>query len=247
MKRISLLLFVLFVSTFSVRSQINGTPAQKEKWERFESISDEFSVETPIQLVVDGERDAASSRRYFGELNGRYFYVFSDPIGSKYYFTTINRFLHMWSKAEVTESSETVAKRVTFTDPHGYYQHILVLRTDARVYVAQVVTRNQNDLAAARFISTFGIDGRRQAPPATAAPKTNEKDTSPESGNIAPISKNSNSGIGHGTGSGSGQGSGVGIGVTPTCPDKDSLSCVALKNPHETAASVHRYGSILFD
>jgi TonB family protein len=183
------------------------TPASiAENWRPFHPADDEFTIETPIELREAGEKDAYSSRRYDGFINGTRLYIFSDPLKHSYQIDTVLRFVR--SAGQSLETSKPT--KLSFPDQYGYYQNISVLRSGHRVYVAQTVSDKEDDPLAERFIQSFS--SARE--PVKAVDVTTEPEAvkTEKPGLVLASPVASGSGRGSGNGSGSGDGSGIGSG-----------------------------------
>ena len=194
MKTTNVLLLLLFLAAFSFAQFPEPAPS----WSKYAPLNEEFSVETPTTLGVRGDDKNTSSRKYYGSIAGTYVYIFSDPIRAPYFLSTINRYLADWKQTALT--ADTTAKRILFEDTYGYTHQILVVRTDARVYVAQAVARSGKDDISSRFVDSFAI-GDNRLPVAEKPDQPNETSGGvvvPYSGDITGSEK----GGGIGTGSG---------------------------------------------
>jgi len=201
MKRIIAILLILSASAIYATAQSARPTPVEPKWERFQPPADEFFLETPSKPDVGTAVLGFDSRRYFGQFQGTFFYVFSDPVAKPSYFKTIKEHLKAWGRANGDEKPETTPRTLAFDDPYGYHQRLVIIKTAARIYVVQTVSKTANDEVADRIMSSFGIGDNLLVPESTAEsisePEPKEK--------MFAISK------GGGTGSGSSSGNGTGI------------------------------------
>jgi len=177
-----------------------------EDWRQFHPVDDEFTIETPIELKESGEKDAYSSRRYDGFINGTRLYVFSDRLKSPYQTEVISRFVS--SSAQTLDTPKPT--KLSFRDEYGYWQNLSAWRSASRIYIAQTVGDSEDDPLVKRFIESFSSVGKAVKPvDVTTEPKA-VKTEKPGMVLASPVV--SGSGDGSGIGSGSGDRSGVGSG-----------------------------------
>lgn len=188
-------------------------PDPVPSWTKFAPLNEEFSIETPVNLGVRGDDKATSSRKYYGSINGSYVYIFSDPVRSPYYISTINRYIADWRQNEL--SAETTAKRITYQDTFGYTHHIAVVRTEARIYLVQAVSLAEKDAVSTRFVDSLAISDEKL--PIADAPE--QPDPTP-GGVIVPYDEKSG---GSGNGMGSGNGTGWANSGIPPAPKEAPL------------------------
>lgn len=179
-------------------------------WTKYAPLNEEFSIETPATLGVRGDDKATSSRKYYGSVGGSYVYIFSDPVRSPFYFSTINRYLTAWKQE--TQTAEKNIRRISFEDEYGYTHQLLIVRTEARIYVVQAVAAAVKDSTSTRFIDSFTIGDQKL--PVAEIPDVPD----PTPGGV--ITPYDGTGGGIGTGSGQGMGSGSGFGILPAVPPR---------------------------
>lgn len=208
------LLIVCLISTCSL-TLAQTTTRSDENWRIIQPENEEFTVAVPIDLKSVGARDLKSPRKYSGSIDSVYLYVFSDPIKDRYYFSIISGFLKNWG--QTLEISDSVNKPIllSFRDQYGFWQNILAIRTETRIYLAQTVSRDADDITANRFIKSFGIGTGHsfEIPPAKASANESE----PQVSKAADPSPSKGGGIGTGSGIGSGSGT-VTSGITTGLP-----------------------------
>jgi hypothetical protein len=245
MKRV--LICIFFLTTFAVFCLGQQT---EENWQRFSPEREEFAVDTPTQLKRDGDKDSNSSRKYNGSINGAYLYVFSDPIKKKRYSSDIKRFLSDWGQAtDNVRLDEQGSSTFSFKDPYGFWHHVVFVRTETRVYVAQTVSENRLSEIAARFIKSFGLGEKRFV----RVEKEETADVKPavaDKLSTTPISDGGGkgSGIGRGSdigsGSGPGSGSGVGPGAIPQPSPKQTSPLRILSKSRPAYTDLARFYEI---
>ena len=211
-----------FISLIPLLSFAQKLPRVPEDWRKLQQDTEEFTIDTPLELKNDGKKDAKSSRKYFGSINGTYLYVFSDPVKSPNNLKIVTRFVNLSGKTLAEDIDLSKPTRLTFPDSFGYWQNIVMLRSKTRIYIAQTVSKNENDVVASRFISSFDLgtslpdlikETEVKPDAAIVQSDTTQKGDGSEVGQ--------GSGLGIGSGSGNGSGSGAisgGIGVSPTNP-----------------------------
>lgn len=185
-------------------------------WRTFQPANEEFKIDTPTYLTKEGENDpkesendAKESRKYYSSVNGDYIYVFSDPLKTPDNLKMVKSFVKSMGKTlDETKASESPII-ISFADTYGYWQKIAIIRTAFRIYIAQTVSKDENDPLVDRFIHSFGLGTNR---PFTAEKiEITTKDSSTAA--LVPSSKQSNAGPGNSTGYGQGSGSGSGSGL----------------------------------
>lgn len=155
-------LLVLALTCLAVFSAAVSAQPVLSSWKRVQPTGEEFSVETPIELTVVGS-DRQGARRHMVKLNDAYFYVFSEPLNARFYLGAVNGFLTASGQDKIDLATEDTPVSREFLDPHGYYQCVTAVRTASRVYIAQTVAKDRDDISAKRFISSFAIGESRQA------------------------------------------------------------------------------------
>lgn len=243
MKRIIVILLVLSASTIYATAQSARATPTEAKWERFQPPAEEFFLETPTELTVGAAIPGFYSRRYFGDFQGTFFYVFSDPVGRPSYYATINGHLKAWGQGTGEEKPDTTPRTLAFDDPYGYHQRVVILKTTARIYVVQTVSKTANDDVAARIMSSFGIGDNL-----LTAASTNTTSVEPESGQKeVTVSKSGGTGSGFGSGSGSGNGTGIGSGIdsgSATPPSNPMAPLRIISKPRPGYTDLARFYSI---
>lgn len=198
--------------TFLTATVFAQASKKVENWETFSPVSDEFTIETPLTLEQRGDNQQRSLRKFSGSINGAFLYVFSEP--SKKQNRSAQGYLDMvrdvlpqiGQSADIIPTDGAGSSAVTFKDKFGYWHHLATLRTDARIYIAQTISLDENDATAKRFIGSFG---RGQRPMFTQENDVAEPARVEQK--VFPI------GVGPGNGTGSGTGSGMGsVGAAPS-------------------------------
>jgi len=243
MNRIIAILLVLSASTIYATAQAAKATPTEANWERFQPPADEFFVETPTAMTVGTSVPKFDSRRYYGDFQGTFFFVFSDPVGKPSYHATINGHLKAWGQGTGEEKPETTPRTLAFDDPYGYHQRVVILKTAARIYVVQTVSKTENDEVAARIMSSFGIGDNLLSPVSTNAtsvePESVQKDVAVSKGGAT----GSGSGSGPGSGNGTGNGSGIGTGQA-TPPSNPMAPLRILSKPRPGYTDLARFYSI---
>jgi TonB family protein len=129
----------------------------RENWHTLSPKVDEFIVEVPLDLSTTGGSNENSSRKYYGLINGTYLYVFSDPIKTPNNRRIIAQFVNLSGKATMSENGPVGDGRISFSDSIGFHHNIIEVRTETRIFIAQTVSRNENDAIAERFLSSFKL------------------------------------------------------------------------------------------
>ena len=216
--RLTLLLVFIGLVSFSLAAQA-PTPVP-EDWRVMQPSNEEFIIDAPLALKITGDERAKSSRMYFGSINGTYVYVFSDPVKSPNNLSVVKRFVSLSGKTLEADKDPAKTTRLAFADTFGYWQNIIMLRTETRIYIAQTVSKNENNAVVDRFISSFSLGTERfkeaekiEIMPAESNIPIVSPTTSPTpSGNSKGGGMGTGFGQGSGIGSGSGQGNGTGSG-----------------------------------
>lgn len=190
-----------------------------ENWQRFQPDYDDFSIDTPLKLKNDGENDEKSSRKYYGQIKETYLYVFSDPVKSAFYSDVVKRFVESSGKSFLPEKDASNPTLLSFDDSFGYHHNLVMLKTKKRLYIAQAISKSQNDPVVRRFISSFALTTDREKPndkinpgPVPAEKPTPEESVDLSNGKGVGVGQGNNKGGGQGSGQGSGRGSGTGPG-----------------------------------
>lgn len=207
---------VLLILILILASQLNILGQQQ--WEIFQPKDEEFSIDSPVELRRDGDKGVKSWRKYFGEINGAYLYIFSDPVSKPKHIPFVANFVSSAGSSIPMENGVPVTGKISFQDQYGYWQHISVVISANRRYLAQVVTKAKSDQVADRFLESFRLTtdltpSLDQSPTTSDEGKETTKPISAPSPAATPRSSLAGSGSGGGIGYGSG--SGVGTGTTP--------------------------------
>ncbi|MEO6051787.1 MAG: energy transducer TonB [Pyrinomonadaceae bacterium] len=224
------ILLTTFIGLISHVSFAQMLTPVREEWRSIQPSNEEFAIDAPLELKVDGEIDAKSSRKYYVSFNGTYLYVFSDPAKSPNNLKTVKRFVELMGRALDEGKVSGPPARISFADSYGYWQNISVIRTESRIYVAQTVSKNEIDPMVNRFINSFGLGPTHFVEPEKSEIKTVETAPTPEIKPLVPATPSSGNGkgsgsgngTGYGQGSGSGSGSGIGTSQTNTVPRQTS-------------------------
>lgn len=152
---LSLALMLCITSALSF-AQAPTSTLLRPNWRNFQPAIEEFNIEAPIGLARIGQGDAKSSRKYFGSINGTYLYVFSDPTRSPNNFCVVEGFVKASGHELPRDNKDPV--RLIFQDQFGYWQQIVLLESENRLYVAQAVSKDEKDSVANRFISSLTLD-----------------------------------------------------------------------------------------
>lgn len=221
-------LLIACVGLLAVSSLSQQPTPSPEKWRVLQPENEEFSIDSPVEMAIDGGKEPKHSRKYRAQINGTYIYVFSDPlikvfsdpIKSADCFGAVRRFVESNGKTlDISNELQTVT-RLSFEDAFGYWQNIALVKTESRIYVAQTVSIDKNDPVANRFVSSFGLGKHFFAPEKSAAPKVSVAGSGDQTGSRTGSGSGQGNGVGSGSGSGlgSGSGSGGGIGTGPPSP-----------------------------
>ncbi|MBK7394125.1 MAG: energy transducer TonB [Chloracidobacterium sp.] len=239
--RLILLLALMALVTFVSTGQV-PIPLQ-ETWENVEPTNEEFFVTTPVNLKRDGETDAKSSRKYYGEINGTYLYIFSDPIKKPNNFSVVSDFVSASGKTLNSSTGSSQPEVLKFVDSFGYSQTIVLTRSANRIYIAQTVSKDKDDRVAKQFISSFRLGSSLPVVVENSNIDAAETATDPDSKTTKP-SSGSGSGRGNGTGSGTGTG---GIGTGPVSPPivKQTTSVKILSKPRPAYTNLARFYGIM--
>lgn len=207
-------ILVLLITNFGVLFAPAQTPDELV-WQLKHFGFEEFSLEAPFGFESSGFKKDDSARNYSGTANEIYLYAFSDSLKKKSQFNTVTDFVSDSTgvKLKLPEKRFEYSK-VEFMDRFGYFNRVLVVWTDNRLYTFQTVSRSASNNITTRFLASIwlGQNGPRPPiPPDDAAARAHGGQVAnpsiPEKSapNIKPNSE-------VGSGNGSGQGSGFGIG-----------------------------------
>jgi TonB family protein len=194
------------------------SPGQDLQWTTFNPASDEFSVVVPVTPKGVGDRDANSSRKYFGEVGGTYLYVFSDPKGKPNNLSMISDFAAASGSRPLPRTAGSGASPLIFEDKDGYWHNIVLLNSKTRTYVAQTVSKTKDDPVATRFITSFRLGPNQSSVAdneAPAKPVPVERLTDKTGPAVTPEGRERGSGSGRGSDSGSAGGIGDGQVTSP--------------------------------
>ena len=229
--RIILTLVAILGSSLSMLSQ---TPKLEiYNWCSFQPANEEFKIETPSDLIQEGDNDAKSSRSYHSFINGVYIYVFSDSVKSPDNLKIIKRFVEGMGKPLDESKASESPTLLSFVDSFGYWQKISVIRTVSRIYVAQTASKDENDPLVKHFIHSFGLGTNRPFPPEIIELKPEDNPITPTITPLTPDTSQRGTGLGNGSGygqgSGSGSGSGNGSGIGPATTNSVTHQTTTLK------------------
>lgn len=216
---------VCLVFALSFYSFAQAPPPQTEAWRAIKPDTEEFSIDSPVELAVEGLRDAGASRRYMGVLNGTYFYVFSDPLKSQTYLDLVTRFARSAGRTVKVKTVPDRPDRINFEDKTGFYHNISSAKTKTRVYIVQTVSLTKADTAAEKFVRSLAIDEASLTPVPDPGPLASPSDASQtdKATDIKPAGTSS------GAGSGSGKGSGKATGAVPPASHRVANATTALR------------------
>lgn len=240
---------IMIATLFSVLHCYAQVDMKIVPWEKFESPVEEFTVETPAAFQISGDAEPKSSRSYVARVDDTFVYVFSDPVREPRYYSTINGFLKDWGKTIAEEKPETTPKTISFDDKFGYYQRAIIIRTAARIYVAQAISKKVDDPIAKRFISSFSIGDKRLTELAATVPEALKEMGASAPSKASGVGPGAGTGSGSGSGAGSGRGSGIGSGigggpVVPVKPPAVESPLTILAKPHPSYTDIARFYSI---
>jgi TonB family protein len=193
------------------------------EYRSYEGIADGFSVLVPFAMNVRGDAGSNDSRKYYGDGNATWVYVFSEPSKELSSIKTVKRFVESNGQAFATGGDFKHPSTVSFKDSFGYWQKVVAFNSNGRTYVLQAVCAGMLDPIGDRFISSFKFDHAIPAPEY----KTKVEPVPDDQIRLTPptpagpgIGSASRGGVGSGIGSGqgSGQGNGTGSGAISSLP-----------------------------
>lgn len=209
MKHVLRLIAVGFVLPMVSMAQI-GLP-KEPNWNIFSQDDEPFVIEVPIILKTDKSPDN-SWRRSSGELNGTYFFVFSEKAKKANVSKFIMQFARSFTPTEKIEThGQPAVESISFKDDEGFYQKFLSFTLNDRSYIFHGISRQDNDPLVKRFFDSLKVD---KQPLVIASNPVNESTSLPpekiEPGrNISSGTGSGYSGMGTGSGSGNSQDSPV--------------------------------------
>ena len=179
---------------------------------------EEFSLEAPFGFEVSGFKKDDSARNYSGTANGIYLYAFSDSLKKKEQFNMVSRFVSDSTGVELKIPGKPLEySKVEFLDRFGYYNRVLVIHTDDRLYIFQTVSKSAANKISTKFLASVGFGQTGPRPPIPPDDDASRSSGTPESNTSIPGQSapgiRTNAGTGSGNGSGQGDGSGSGGGT----------------------------------
>lgn len=243
-------ILVLLIGSFSILA----VPAQTTDelvWQLKHFGFEEFSLEAPFGFESSGFKKDDSARNYSGTANGIYLYAFSDSLKKKSQFNTVSNFVSDSTGVELkTPAKPFEYSKVEFMDRFGYYNRVLVIWTDNRLYTFQTVSKSAPNRISTRFLASIWLGQNGPRPPIPA-----DEEASKVSGTQSPNSSipeqsapsiKPNFGTGAASGAGQGNGSGIGAGsvTAGSRPTTERVPLKILSKPRAIYTDLARFYGI---
>lgn len=229
-------LLIIGLTTFAAGLSIaqNAPPASLD-WKAYDFPYEEVTFDSPAGLDIRAEEkidSPSAARTYYGRSHGTFLYVFSEPVNDlyvlskqkdrEYLIRTVVGFLRSEGKSITFPQNGERGQILKFKDRFGYWQTVVALKTSERHYLAQSVSREENDQVADRFISSvrLKVDAPVKREPQIKEAATNKTISDDKVQPENEIASDQTVGSGGGTGSGSGSGAGSGVGKGQTSPSQ---------------------------
>jgi TonB family protein len=146
-----------------------------EAWQNFAPEMEQISIEvpgamtagfakSPVAPIVGGEAslppasqyaETVKNRQYMTLVNGDYYYIYSDPVGSP----DFNKFIYSFSESQAPGIEPN--QIYSFSDAFGYHHKILIVKSGDRVYTFQTVSSTKDNASAKRFFAGIKIKGMK--------------------------------------------------------------------------------------
>ena len=204
MKKCIYLLSVIFLYSIAVTAQTQ--PVNKTDWILFAPTSEEFSAETPGNLLP---------YRYSGVFEGTYFFIFSDNSKGDFQYEIAQKFVKENQPAELEKQKSSEVLSFKFSDDENFFHTINMVKTKKRAYIFHLVSDKEYNPSVQRFFKSLKINEK----PASVvfedqiadAKSKNEIQQSSENKNSEQSKTTSETGADKGSGEGSGIGNGSGV------------------------------------
>lgn len=253
-----------FAASFSIAQ---NAPTATLDWKAYGFPYEEIAFEFPFRLEIRAEEKLDSPntpRMYYGSSKGTFLYIFSEPVNDlyvlskqkdrEYLIRTVVGFLRSEGKSITFPPHGERSQILKFRDRFGYWQTFVAFKTNKRHYLAQSVSKEEDDKVADKFISSLrlrdGVSVKREPQITEAATNNSITDDKIQAGNNTASDQTVGSGSGTGSGSGSGSGSGVGTGQTSPSqtvqpsPNQESKPMKLLSRPKPPYTETARFYEI---
>ncbi len=224
--RIHATVLAILTLTFCFSAQANAQ--EVAKWRTIQPEKDEFSIESPVDLRFIGTKPDLF-RKYVGELDDVFYFVFSDKVSDPQLFKIVSRFAASNGFDLGSAKGDPRRTEVTFVDHDDFTQHIVVIRTSDRIMIAQTTSQKRDDTNAARFCNSF------QPANETIVPVSDPVDTNSSTPEMRELANGRGTArpttvpsMGQGSGSGSG-GIGTGSSAIPLPEDRSPRKDAGLR------------------
>lgn len=240
----------LLITNFGVLTASGQTPDELV-WQLKHFGFEEFSLEAPFGFESSGFKKDDSARNYSGTANGIYLYAFSDSLKKKSQFNTVSEFVSdsIGVKLKLSDKPFDYSK-VEFMDRFGYYNRVLVIWTDNRLYTFQTVSKSASNKISTRFLASIWLGQNGPRPPippdeeASRASGTQSPNSSVPEQSASSIKPNSRVGSGNGSGQGSGSGIGAGSGTAGPRPTSKTEPLKIRRKPKALYTDLARFYGI---
>lgn len=227
------------ILTIGVTAQIPVLTS--EDWRILEPKNEDFSIDTPGEMTINGGTKDKDSRIYGTSLNDVYLYVISDPKRSLENYNFIKGFVA--NSGQIMPDPKNLSSRfdIEFLDRFGYYNELAIHNYGDRIYIAQVVSLKKDDIIGKRFINSLRMASQTQntanpasEPNSSVEPSQTETPISATPDRQKPFgSASSSNSSGIPTGSGNGRGNTPQKSTTPQ-PVTSGLRILAKPKPPYT-------------
>lgn len=216
MKKYFVALTIVLVSSFHIWAQ--SDPDAKE-FRIVAPMDDRFSVESVVDITEKITKTKDDFRAFAGQLDNRWFRVFSIKSDSQSSLGSIEGFVMKHGASFSSPRSLNTLYATSFEDDDGFFHNISLIGTKTRLYVAHAITLNdeKDKDVGNRFVSSLKVNDQK----ALAASGAEEliPSVSPTKGSQQTTTGANPSGPKPASGgTGSGKSGGIGAGGNSTTP-----------------------------
>ncbi|MGI9034830.1 MAG: energy transducer TonB [Pyrinomonadaceae bacterium] len=160
MKFVSTIISILVLSFGVFAQQTTVQPAQQQEteiWRAFAPVLEEFTLDVPYiaapGIINIATAKTINSRSYRVFFNNTYYFMFSDAVKTPLQEKAVLSF--------VEDSAKGIAPNTvfSFTDKFGFYNKVLIVQSNSRIYTFQTVSPNKDHISANRFFDSLKING----------------------------------------------------------------------------------------
>lgn len=234
-------ILIILVSSFLCLAQ--SDTRQEPNWQPFAPDREEFSAEIPVTLKAAATLTRSANRNYRGQINGTYFFIFSDRRSAPGATKIALAFAHSAQPGTSEQFGNMPSEKFEFADDEGFFHRLFTFKTNTRIYVLQTVSSQKDDPLSERFFAKLQIG---KILPADPSIQQTDSSAAVETAAITKPSQQTGNGSGSGTGSGSGPGSGGGIGNGNPQPEvrPATASMVIFAKPRPSYTDLARFYGI---